>query len=44
MIVATRSGLVNAVVACHPAPPNIGSISRATVPLAMMCSDGKPYH
>jgi dienelactone hydrolase len=42
--VATRSGLVNAVVACHPGPVDIGYIRRATAPLAMICSDGKLNH
>ena len=42
--VATRSDLVNAVVTCHAFPVNIGYISRSTVPLAMMCADGKPNH
>lgn len=37
--VATRRGLTDAVVSCHPGPVDIASIREASVPLAILCSE-----
>lgn len=38
--IATRTGLVDAVVACHPGPVDIDDVRNSTTPLAMLCADG----
>lgn len=41
LVLSTRKGLVDVVVACHGAPVDIAGLSDAKTPMMMICAEGK---